>query len=331
MSGWMRTTRRLTLLVGLSMVAAVPVQAVGGFGDVPDGYYYTAPVQWMADAGISSGTRPGCFTPESTATRAEAAAFLHRSVGAPSAQPAALADVAPSDFFAEAVGWMVVEGITTGTDGGMFEPYRPLTRGEIATFLHRVDGAPATNPADFVDVPAGAFYAEAVAWMVAEGISTGVTASTFEPNRAVTRAEIATFLYRAAGSPTVAIDTSGFCDAWPDLSAAEAASLELLNRLRADLGLSRLARDPTLDRAARDWSRTMDASGFRHSSLPYYENIAWWSAGSITPQAAAQRMHDMWVNSPGHYSNMTRPGHTVTGIGFWRSADGWHATHLFSS
>jgi uncharacterized protein YkwD len=322
--------RRVSLLVGLSMIAAAPVQAVGGFGDVADGYYYTAPVQWMSDAGISSGTRPGCFTPESTATRAEAATFLHRSVGAPPADPASMADVSPSDFFAEAVGWMVTEGITTGADTGLFEPYRQLTRGEIATFLYRTHGAPATALSSFTDVPADAFYAEPVAWMVSEGISTGASDTTFEPNRAVTRAEIATFLYRAAGSPAVSIDYSGYCDAWPDLSAAEAASFELLNQLRADLGLSRLTRDASLDQAARDWSRTMDQSGFRHSSLPYYENIAWWSAGSITPEAAAQRMHDMWVNSPGHYSNMTRPGHTVVGVGFWRSSDGWHATHMLS-
>jgi len=74
----------------------------------------------------------------------------------------------------------------------------------------------------------------------------------------------------------------------------------------------------------------MDESGFRHSSLPYYENIAWWSAEWVPPEIAAREMHDMWVDSPGHYSNMTRPGHTRAGIGFWRSGDGWHATHLFS-
>jgi uncharacterized protein YkwD len=321
---------RIALLAAASMVLAVPVQAVGGFGDVPEGSYYTAPVQWMSDAGISSGTRPGCFDPDSTASRAEAATFIHRSFGSPLAPPASFTDVASSDFFAPAVGWMVSEGTTTGTDDGRFEPYRAVTRGEIATFLHRAYGSPTATPAGFADVSANAFYAEPVGWMVSEGISTGVTPSSFEPNRAVTRAEIATFLYRAAGSPSVSIDYSGFCDAWPDLSAAEAESFQLLNELRAGLGLSRLIRDPALDQAARDWSRTMQESGFRHSSLPYYENIAWWSAGWVSPEIAALEMHDMWVDSPGHYSNMTRAGHTVAGIGFWRSGDGWHATHVFS-
>ena len=68
----------------------------------------------------------------------------------------------------------------------------------------------------------------------------------------------------------MSIDYSGFCDAWPDLSAAEAESFRLLNELRAGLGLSWLVRDPGLEQAARDWSRTMDESGFRHRSLIYY-------------------------------------------------------------
>lgn len=330
MSGWSTRLARVALLAGASVTMAAPVQAVGGFGDVPENSYYTAPVQWMADAGISSGTRPGCFDPDSTATRAEAATFIHRSFGAPPAPLPDFSDVAATDFFAEAVGWMVAEGTTTGTDDGRFEPYRAVTRGEIATFLYRAYGSPPADLAGFDDVPAGAFYSEPVGWMVTEGISVGVTPTDFEPNRPVTRAEIATFLYRSVGSPTVSIDYSGFCDAWPDLSAAETESFRLLNELRAGLGLSRLTRDPALDQAARDWSRTMDLSGFRHSSLPYYENIAWWSAGSISPDSAALRMHDMWVDSPGHYSNMTRSGHTVAGVGFWRSGDGWHATHLFS-
>lgn len=330
MSGWSTRLTRVALLTGASLALAIPVQAVGGFGDVPEDSYYTVPVQWMSDAGISSGTRPGCFDPDSTASRAEAATFIHRSFGSPLAPPAQFSDVASSDFFAPAVGWMVAEGTTTGTDDGRFEPYRAVTRGEIATFLFRAHGSPSANPAGFGDVPATAFYAVPVGWMVSKGISTGVTPTTFEPNRPVTRAEIATFLYRAAGSPSVSIDYSGFCDAWPGLSAAEAESFRLLNELRAGLGLSLLTRDPSLDQAARDWSRTMDESGFRHSSLPFYENIAWWSAEWIPPEVAARNMHDMWVDSPGHYSNMTRPGHTRAGIGFWRSGDGWHATHLFT-
>ncbi len=42
-------------------------------------------------------------------------------------------------------------------------------------------------------------------------------------------------------------------------------------------------------------------------------------------------MHDLWINSPGHYNNMTRANYELIGVGFWRSdSGGWHATHVFS-
>ena len=70
----------------------------------------------------------------------------------------------------------------------------------------------------------------------------------------------------------------------------------------------------------------------QHSNLPYGENIAWWSAGQASPEAAAELMHDLWVGSAGHYGNMTNAGYTSMGVGFWRSdSGGWHATHVFSN
>ena len=64
----------------------------------------------------------------------------------------------------------------------------------------------------FTDVPAGAYYAEAVDWAVAEEITQGTGAGTFSPGRTVTRAEAVTFLWRAAGSPAPTAASSGFSD-----------------------------------------------------------------------------------------------------------------------
>ena len=49
----------------------------------------------------------------------------------------------------------------------------------------------------FRDVPAGAYYAQAVAWAVEHGVTTGTSPSTFSPNRGCTRAQVVTFLYRS--------------------------------------------------------------------------------------------------------------------------------------
>ena len=53
----------------------------------------------------------------------------------------------------------------------------------------------------FTDVPSGSYYADAVAWAVENGITGGISADTFAPNAACTRAQAVTFLWRAAGSP----------------------------------------------------------------------------------------------------------------------------------
>ena len=64
----------------------------------------------------------------------------------------------------------------------------------------------------FVDVPENAYYAPAVAWAVEKGVTTGTSATTFSPDTACTRAQIVTFLYRAAGSPAVKSTVNPFTD-----------------------------------------------------------------------------------------------------------------------
>ncbi len=330
--GWKALTSALAI-VAATLASVAPANAAAGFGDVPIGEFYTEAVQWMVDEGITTGTSPGCFQPAAPATRGQVATFLHRFRNQPHGVGEPFIDVGPDDFFAEAVAWMASTGITTGVTPSTFEPDRLVTRGEVATFLHRAEGAQPAGAEPFADVSDDDFFAEPVAWMVEQGITTGVTSTTFAPSRPVTRAELAAFLYRVAGEPAVSLDGGEICPTAGDqnqLAVAEAFSFQLLNDLRAGLGLDALDRTGTMDSFARTWSATMDSSGdFEHSGGPYAENIAWWSAGSASPEAAAAKLHELWVNSPGHYNNMTRSGYDEVGVGFWLSEDGWHATHVF--
>lgn len=116
-----------------------------------------------------------------------------------------------------------------------------------------------------------------------------------------------------------------------DLAAAEALSFLLLNDLRSDLELGAVVRIGSMDFFAREWSQQMDETDdFGHSSGPWAENLAWREASGATPEEAAQRLHDLWVDSPDHFVNMTDPGFSDVGIGFWHSGDGWHATQVFA-
>lgn len=99
------------------------------------------PVAWMVEEGITNGTSPGRFSPDSILTRGQTAALLHRLDGSPSASNHGFVDVV-AGWQQEPVAWMVDEEITYGTSPGRFSPAAPVTRGQIATFFHRYQGEP---------------------------------------------------------------------------------------------------------------------------------------------------------------------------------------------
>ena len=121
-------------------------------------------------------------------------------------------DVPAGAFYSDAVVWLKAEGITTGTSPTTYSPDDVVTRAQMAAFLHRLAGEPGGSPASgFSDVPAGAFYSNAVAWLKAEGVTTGTSATTYSPNDVVTRGQMAAFLHRLAGEPGGS-PASGFSD-----------------------------------------------------------------------------------------------------------------------
>ena len=108
-------------------------------------------------------------------------------------------DVPNGAYFYEAVKWAVENGITTGVGNDLFAPEQPCTRAQIVTFLWRAAGSPEPKgtAAGFSDVPADSYFADAVAWAQANGVTTGTSETTFSPDSDCTRAQIVTFLYRA--------------------------------------------------------------------------------------------------------------------------------------
>lgn len=108
------------------------------------------------------------------------------------------ADVPANAYFADAVKWAVDKDVTNGLTDTMFGPYESCTRTQIVTFLWRAAGSPEPRTASsFTDVPASAYYAKAVAWAIENGITNGMTETTFAPNATCTRGQSVTFLYRA--------------------------------------------------------------------------------------------------------------------------------------
>ena len=173
--------------------------------------YFAAAVQWLADEEITVGVSEGCFGSDDIVTRGQFATFLWRWAGELPGTDHPFVDVAADRFFSDAVRWLWTTGITTGTSPTTFSPDDQLTRGHIATFFWRHADRPAAPPSGFDDVDRSRYYAVPIDWMVEREITTGTSATTFDPDRPVTRAEFAAFLYRYAGSPPVDVEPGGVC------------------------------------------------------------------------------------------------------------------------
>ena len=140
------------------------------------------------------------------------------------------ADVPANAYFADAVKWAVDKGITNGLSDTMFGPYESCTRAQIVTFLWRAAGSPEPKTASsFTDVPASAYYAKAVAWAIENGITNGMTETTFAPDATCTRGQSVTFLHRALKG--TASGSANFTDVKPDAFYADAINWAVANNV----------------------------------------------------------------------------------------------------
>ena len=171
---------------------------VSPFADVAiDAYCYEA-VRWAVKNGITDGVGNDRVAPEQSCTRAQIVTFLWRAAGSPVVNYAMdLSDVAEDAYYGEAVRWALSQGITTGTGESSFSPDATCTRAQAVTFLARALNANASGKAEFGDVPTDSYFAEAVAWAAANGVTEGVGGGLFGSDNSCTRGQIVTFLYRA--------------------------------------------------------------------------------------------------------------------------------------
>lgn len=168
------------------------------FYDVPNDAYYFEAVKWAVGKGITNGVSENLFGPDRDCTRAQIVTFLWRAVGSPVVNYVMdLTDVPADAYYAEAVRWALSEGITTGTGAGTFSPDAACTRAQAVTFLARALDGRTEGAANFQDVPAGSYYAEAVAWALETGVTNGISETLFGPDQTCTRGQIVTFLFRA--------------------------------------------------------------------------------------------------------------------------------------
>ena len=127
-------------------------------------------------------------------------------------------DVLDTDWFKADVEKAVESKLMTGTSATTFSPKGVTTRAMVVATLYRLAGSPeVTEKAAFTDVVSGSYYEAAVAWAAKNEIASGTSATTFEPNKAVTREQLAKFLfnyavYQGMDAVTLSENLSSFAD-----------------------------------------------------------------------------------------------------------------------
>ena len=177
---------------------AEPIVPEKLFADVSAEEYYYEAVKWASENGVTGGIGENLFGAKLPCTRAQIVTFLWRAAGSPEPKGmSGFVDVSADAYYAKAVAWAVEEGIVSGTSATTFSPDAVCTRAQSVAFLYRAFGTRTDKAAGFSDVSADAYYADAVAWAVENGVASGIGGGLFAPDQDCARGQIVVFLYRA--------------------------------------------------------------------------------------------------------------------------------------
>lgn len=189
---------KVTVTVAFAEKKAEPIVPEKLFADVSAEEYYYEAVKWASENGVTGGIGENLFGANLPCTRAQIVTFLWRAAGSPEPKGmSGFVDVSADAYYAKAVAWAVEEGIVSGTSATTFNPDAVCTRAQSVAFLYRAFGEKVNKAAGFSDVSADAYYADAVAWAVENGVASGIGGGLFAPDQDCARGQIVAFLYRA--------------------------------------------------------------------------------------------------------------------------------------
>ena len=155
-----------------------------GFIDTQD-HWAKDEIDFVSARGLVNGMSATIYAPNASTTRAQLWTILARQNGA---------DLnGGNTWYEKAQNWAKDKGVSDGANHNA-----AINRAQMVTMLWRAVGQPtAGGTANFTDVPTDSYYAQAVAWAVENGITTGVGNGHFDPTGTCTRAQIAAFLARS--------------------------------------------------------------------------------------------------------------------------------------
>src|SRR5690606_22143317 len=199
--------RALAALTTMALLVSTSTASAAGerFDDVGPGHTFAGEIDWLAEQGITRGCNPpdnNRFCPDDPVTRGQMAAFLGRALGLTDPGDTEFIDDDTSVFEGD-IERLAAAGITRGCnppENNRFCPDDPVTRGQMAAFLHRaLPDLELGDPTEFVDDD-GSVFEDDIEWLAAAGVTRGCNPpenNRFCPDDPVTRGQMGAFLYRA--------------------------------------------------------------------------------------------------------------------------------------
>ncbi len=183
---------------GQGEIVPPPAPQTNPFVDVSGEDYFYDAVQWAVARGITSGVSQNRFGPGEVCTRGQAVMMLWRYYGSPEeSSPHGFGDVNEGHYYHKAVQWAKAKGITSGVEPNVFGANDLCTRAQIMTMLWRAAGSPQSGGnVSFDDVKPDDYFAEAVRWAEANGVTAGIGNGMFGSYQTCNRAHMVTFLYK---------------------------------------------------------------------------------------------------------------------------------------
>ncbi len=324
------------------------------FKDVSEDAWYYPYLVSNQKKQIITGYEDGTFRPQEFITRAQAAKIISRVINVENVggtfKPQ-YEDVSPEHSAYNEIAALTKMGIFK--DGKNFHPNNSLTRAQLSKILVVMyDFSINQNEqVSFKDVPKDYWATPYIAFLTKTGISTGTTKTTFEPTKAVTRAQALVLLDKSAKykeNPTAFnVIYDPYSKQYKTIKQANESfiseTIQLVNKEREKQGLSKLKQDKELnqiafikaedmvlqkyfDHQSPTYGQPWDmADGFGYSYRTFGENIAYGYKSSSAVVTA-------WMNSPGHKANILNSKYTNIGVGIAKdSSNQYYFVHMFSS
>ena len=166
------------------------------FDDVAESNVHAENICRLVELEVTTGMSETEYGPNRPVTRAQMGTFLQRALGLPPSTTNRFPDVDPGSVHAPGINAIAEAGITLGRADGTYDPAGSVTRAEMASFLARAAGLEGVQGTGFTDVDPTSVHTPNIYAVRDAGITTGVTATTFDPEGQVTRAQMASFLIR---------------------------------------------------------------------------------------------------------------------------------------